>query len=231
VNALLRHTGLPAPVTLLISALAGAAATGLAVTAGATVEALHRHGFELLGFLLVTLALQAGSIKVGSRGSMSVSAIGVLAAGFALGTGPAMAIALVAAVVQWIRRRGAFHRGLFDVSNFATTAAAGALAYALLTSPDSSPAVKIGAAALAGSAYMVANLGPLCLAMSLTERTGLVSVWGERFRWLVPHYVAFGLLAVAATLAYSHVGAVALAVLALPHAAVLVGHRRLTPAH
>ena len=49
--------------------------------------------------------------------------------------------------------------------------------------------------------------------MSIEEGTPVVQIWKERFGWAVTHYLTFGPLAYATTLAYDRMGLLGLATL------------------
>jgi hypothetical protein len=54
--------------------------------------------------------------------------------------------------------------------------------------------------------------------MSLAEHLPLRTVWLERFHWARFHFVLFGPIALAGTVAYEQVGVAGLAAFALPPA-------------
>src|SRR5262249_15138378 len=68
----------------------------------------------------------------------------------------------------------------------------------------------------AGLAYFAVNTGLLSGALALESRNRLWPVWRERFAWLLPHYLGFGLIGGAIALGYEAVGIYALAVFAIP---------------
>jgi putative nucleotidyltransferase with HDIG domain len=170
--------------------------------------------------LALTLVLQMFSVQVYGRGSVSVSAIGILTGAFLFNTGSAMGIAIVAALAQWLRRRGQFYKAVFDGANFALSAAAASLIF------HSLPQSRLLAAVLAGAAYAAINTGLLCLAMSLAENTAWRTVWVERFHWARFHFALFGPLALAATIAYEQIGATGLAAFALPPGLMMLSVRQ-----
>jgi putative nucleotidyltransferase with HDIG domain len=55
-------------------------------------------------------------------------------------------------------------------------------------------------------AYYLMNISMVTLAVSLASRTGIMSVFREKFEWLIPHYVAFGLLGLALAVAFDGLG-------------------------
>jgi len=207
---------LGSPVGLVITLAAMLASALLVLTSDQTVDVLRHDPRKVAVFLLLTLALQLFSVEVYGRGSISVSAIGLLAAAFTLDVGAAVAIALVAAVAQWVRRTGIFHRAIFDAANFVLSAGGAASVYWSLA-PHSSLG-RLGAATLAGIVYGAINHGLLCLAMSLSESLPIREVWTERFHWARYHFLAFGPVALAMSIAYEKTGLIGIVAFALPPA-------------
>ena len=196
------------------------ASVGLITMARAIGETFADEPGRVATLLALTLVLQMFSVRVYGRGSVSVAAIGVLASVFLLDTGTAMAVAVVAALAQWIRRRGQLHKGIFDCANFALSTAAASIVFQL------ADAWRPGAAVLAGAVYATVNNGLLCLAMSLAEDTSWRTIWHERFHWARFHFVLFGPLALAATIAYDQTGIAGLAAFALPPALMILSVRQ-----
>jgi diguanylate cyclase (GGDEF)-like protein len=189
-------------------------------------EAFHQDALALAGFAVVVLGLQLLSVDLYGAGAEAASAIGILAAGFVMGPGPAMLIAACAAFTQWIRKRGLFHRALFDMANFALSAGAAAYVYQALADPSSSVGRRLASAVAATIAYKAINSGLLCVVMSLAESLPLHAVWNERFRWAGLHYLAFGPLAFASALAYEQMGLIGLTAFAVPPALLTISVRQ-----
>jgi putative nucleotidyltransferase with HDIG domain len=208
----------PQRVLVFITLVAMAASAALATLAESAARTIAERPQAFLAFLALVLFLQLFSIELYGRGSLGVSATGMLAAGFFLGAGAAAAIAVIAALTQWARKRGVFHRAVFDAANFSLSVAVAAAAYAALTDDESSTLVLIVSANLAGATFATVNNGLLCLAMSMSESLPLRTVWKERFHWARIHFLAFGPLALAIALAYRELGVVAMLAFALPPA-------------
>jgi hypothetical protein len=119
-----------------------------------------------------------------------------------------------------VRTRVEFYKLVFDASNFALSAAAASLVFQALDD------VRLVAAAVAGVIYTAVNNGLLCLAMSLAEGMPMRAIWFERFHWARFHYVLFGPLALAATVAYEQTGTAGLAAFALPPALMILSVRQ-----
>jgi hypothetical protein len=213
-------SGLDERVVLLIIALAVVACGGLiAASHGLFATATSDPG-HIATLLALTLALQMFSVQVYGRGSVSVSAIGILASAFLFDTGTTMAIAVLAAAAQWIRTRSPMYKAVFDAANLSVSGAAAALVFALFSD------WRIPAAVLAGAVFAVLNNGLLCLVMSFSERVPATTIWFERFHWARFHFALFGPLALAATIAYEQIGTAGLVAFTLPPALMILSVRQ-----
>jgi hypothetical protein len=207
-------------VVLLVIALVVVAWASLLASLGGLVHLAWQQPSGFATFVALTLLLQMLSVQVYGRGNVSVSAIGILASAFLFGTGASIAVAVVAAVAQWVRSRSELYKLVFDCANFAVSAAAASLVFRLLGDP------RLVAAIFAGAAYAATNNGLLCLAMSFAEETSWRTIWFERFHWARFHFALFGPLALAATIAYEQIGTAGLAAFALPPALLMFSVRQ-----
>src|SRR5690349_4097469 len=153
-----------AQVQALVVGLAVAAGIGLGAASGQIVSTVSAEPLRVATLLALTLALQLFSVQVYGRGSVSVSAIGILATAFVFDTGTTMAIAVFAAFVQWTRRRPELYKATFDAANLALAGAVASLTFEALES------WRLLAACAAGLAFAAINNGLLCLVMSFAER-------------------------------------------------------------
>jgi HD-GYP domain-containing protein (c-di-GMP phosphodiesterase class II) len=127
---------------------------------------------------------------------------------------------IFAAGIHAARRRSKPHKALFNAATFAVAAGVGSAVFQAL--PHSSPLVALGPAIAGGAAYWLVNIGLLNLVMSMSQGIPFWEVWNERFRWLTFHYLAFGPLGLACTIAYEKVGLIGLFAFALPPALLIV---------
>ena len=213
-------TGLDERVVGLVIGLAIAASAGLIAAGQGLVTTVSHQPTRVATLLALTLALQMFSVQVYGRGSVSVSAIGIVASAFLFGTGTTMAIAVLAAVAQSIRRRPPLYKAVFDAANFSLAGGVASLIFQALSH------WQFVAAVLAGAAFAVVNNGVLCVAMSLAERTPWTTIWFERFHWARFHFALFGPLALAAKIAYEQVGTVGLVAFTLPPALMILSVRQ-----
>jgi HD domain-containing protein/MASE9 protein len=213
-------SGLDERVVTLIVGLAIAACVALTATSAGLISTAKEQPGRIATLLALTLALQMFSVRVYGRGSVSVSAVGILASAFLFDTGTTMAIAVLAAATQLVRKNSELHKAVFDASNFAISAGAASLIFHALHD------WRFPAAVLAGGVFAVINNGLLCLVMSFAERVPFTTVWFERFHWARFHFALFGPLALAATIAYEQVGIAGLVAFTLPPALMILSVRQ-----
>jgi hypothetical protein len=132
-----------------------------------------------------------------------------------------MAVAVVAALLQWARRRSDLDKAIFDAGNFAIAAGAAGVTFDALDGTS-----RLIAAAVAGCAYATVNNGLVCLAMSLAENADWRVVWRERFHWARYYFLLFGPLALVAETAYNLMGVQGLVAFTLPPALMMLSARR-----
>ena len=206
----------------LIVGVAVAAIAGLAAGAPGAWDAAAARPGAFIAFVALTLVLQLITVEVYGRGAISFAGTGILAVGFTFGTGAAMWTGAAMGAVNLVARRGHLNRGVFDASQWALAAGAGAGLFQLAGGNDLRTAAGFGVAIGASALYMVVNIGLLSTAMGLAEGAPLVAVWQERFRWFTPYYLVSGPLAFAVTVAYERVGVLGLVAFALPPAMMIV---------
>ena len=202
-------------VVEFVSAIALVAGALGAYVLGGLPAVVQQDPTAFTAFLVLSIGLQLLGTSVYGRGTDAASTVGIIAAGFVLGPPAGVAVALAAAATQYVRRRGKPYRAVFDLADFALSAAASAYVFLALDG-HFSVAVGFAAAFAAGVAFKAVNVGLLCVAMSIEEGVSVRKVWLERFGWASPHYLMFGPLAYAATLAYERMGLLGLATFAVP---------------
>jgi HD-GYP domain-containing protein (c-di-GMP phosphodiesterase class II) len=206
---------------VLISGVASLATALIILTWHGAWSAAQAHPLELAVFFVLTAGLMLLAVDIYGRGSISVAGVTLLSTGFVFGVGPSLLAGVLAAGIHAARRRSKPYKALFNASVFAVAAGAGSEVYHLL--PHSSSAlVSILPACAGGLTFWFVNIGLLTLVMSMSQGIPFLQVWEERFRWLTLHYLAFGPLAAACTIAYEKVGLVGLFAFALPPALLIV---------
>ena len=207
---------LSSSLVALIATVAALTCAVLVVVGPGTLDAARVDPIGVAAFAAATVAFQLLAVRSYGVGGEAVSAIGILASGFVFGSGTAMTAATLAAVVQWISRRGLLHRAIFDASGFALSALTATLVYDLAAGLHPSAIDEFVGATAAGIAYKLVNVGLLCTAMSIAESRSAVEVWRERFRWARYYYLAFGPLALGSAVAYQQLGLIGFAAFSAP---------------
>jgi PAS domain S-box-containing protein len=213
-------------VAVLVTVVAAVASTALAVSRGEIFHAVTTRPLTFASLVVLTIVLQLLAVEVYGKGSISISGLTLLAAAFNLGIGPGMAAAAIAAAVHGIHKRNPFHRAIFNTSTFVLATGAAGLVYRGLGAQDWSAPARLAAATTAGVVFWAVNIGLLTLAMSIAESRSPRAVWTERFKWLTLHYLCFGPLALASTVAAERLGSIGLLAFILPPAMMIITVRQ-----
>jgi diguanylate cyclase (GGDEF)-like protein/putative nucleotidyltransferase with HDIG domain len=205
--------GLFVPLPIPLAALV--VLVGVVGIAGGTAGLVLEHGRDVLGVLAIAVLVgvgQALALEV-QDGSISVGAVGALAGVTLFGPRVALALAVTTALVDWSMRRSPLHRVVFNIGTLSVSA----LAAAGVVAAGRSLSVGIVISAVAaGFVYFAANTGILGVALAIEAQERWSTVWRERFSWLLPHYLAYGLIGGVIALGYRAVGLYALLVFAIP---------------
>jgi diguanylate cyclase (GGDEF)-like protein/putative nucleotidyltransferase with HDIG domain len=178
---------------------------------------------DIIGLVAVVALVGAGqalALEVDDGGSISVSAVGMLAGVALFGTRAALALAIATVAVEWSARRSPLHRVLFNIGALSLAAVAAALVFDLRghVHLDGSDLhiLTAGIGLAAGAAYFAVNTGLLSLALAVEGHERWWRVWHERFAWLLPHYLVYGFIGGVIAIAYGAAHLFALAVFAVP---------------
>jgi len=182
------------------------------------VGALFGGSQDLIGLFAIVGAVGIGQVLAleVDDGSISVSAIGALAGAALFGPRAALALAIVIALVHWSARRSPAHTVVFNIGalTLALLTASGVFATGYAVGLGNAPVVGAGLAA--GGVYYLVNTGLLSLAVTVEGHDRWLHVWRERFSWLLPHYLGFGLVGGVMAIAYDAAGLYAIAVAVVP---------------
>jgi HD-GYP domain-containing protein (c-di-GMP phosphodiesterase class II) len=167
---------------------------------------------SLAGFvLLAILAVAAGRTRIAIYGdtAVSIGMVGDFAVAFLYGPAGAAIVSPFAALATDIGG-GAWYKRVFNVGSVVVVNVIVALMIRSLLDLNG-PGLPVDGwlipiAVLAIGVYYLLNISTVTLAVSLSTRTRLAQVFREKFEWLIPHYVAFGLLGLALAVAYDGLG-------------------------
>src|SRR3954465_13181066 len=190
----------------------------LGITAG-VAGAIFGSSTDVIGLVTIVGLVGLGqvlSLEVEETGSISVSAVGALAAAAIIGPRAALALALTMSAVEWSARRASFPQLLFNIGALSLASLAAAAVFSAHLPGSIGTAIFVASGLVAGLAYFVVNMGLVSLAVGVEGREGPMRVFRERFAWLMPHYAVYGFIAAVIYEANKRSGAWAIVVFALP---------------
>jgi len=203
-------------------ALAYVLAIFLAGLVSIAVFAPQLNTNDLGGFVvLAVLAIAFGRTRVPIYGdtAISIGIVGDLAIAFLYGPAGAVIVSPFAAIAT-DTNIGAWYKRLFNMGSFIVVNVVVAVMIRSLVGivgpglPVNAWLIPIALGAVA--VYYLLNSGFLAIAVGLSTHTSLVDVWREKFEWLLPHYLVFGLLGLALALGYEGIGYFGLLAFAAP---------------
>ena len=181
--------------------------------------AIFGSSTDVVGLITIVLLVGFGqilSLEVEETGSISVSAVGALAAAAIIGPRAALALALTMSAVEWSARRAVFHQLLFNVGALSFASLGAAFVFSFRMSGPVGTGLFVASGLVAGLLYFVINMGLVSVAVAVEGRENPLRVFKERFSWLAVHYGVYGFIAAVIYEAYKPIGAWAIVVFALP---------------
>ncbi len=184
-------------------------AAGLACIAifAPTLKTDDIDGLVVIG--LLSIALGRTRIAIYGDTTISIAMVGDFAIAFLFGPAGAVLVSPLAALATDFGG-GAWYKRLFNIGSVVVvnTLVAWMISSEIGAIGEGLPlngwvlAIAMGAVAV----YYLLNVSLVSMAVSLATRSSIVAVWREKFEWLIPHYVVFGLLGLALAVAYAGLG-------------------------
>lgn len=173
----------------------------------------------LLFFAGIVLVMEAASIEIYVQDTTVSTTAAFLVAGVMLfGAPAALILGAVIALVSVAKRRMKLSRFLFNSSNHIL----GGLAVAALLTIAGAPLetwplgqVLVVGAGSAGLLYITTTL-LITIVIGLDSGLSFQSIWQQRFRWLLPYYLALGLVAAALAFSYLTINITGIFIIILP---------------
>jgi putative nucleotidyltransferase with HDIG domain len=163
----------------------------------------------LVIFGLLAIAFGRTRLQIYGDTTVSIAVVSDIAIAFLFGPAGAAIVSPFAALATDLGG-GAWYKRLFNVGSVVVVNVAVAIAIRALVGVVGSGLPHspwlIGIAIACVSAYYLLNIGLVALAVSLSTRTSIVAVVREKFEWLLPHYITFGMLGLALAVAYDGIG-------------------------
>jgi len=209
------------PHALPRSAVVFSIATFLIGVAVFAVYAPQLPHSGLVGLVLLTLLAAISdrlSILVYSDSKVSVGFICLFAIAVLYGPAGVVIAAPFATFSLHFPRNLFSYKFLFNVGNDILADGLAAVVLWMLIDPNDltvSPQVVFAALVAAAATYGVSSFAVTSV-VSLTTRQSPWAVWQEKFQWLFPHYLVFGLLGLACALSYRALGVTGLLAFVAP---------------
>lgn len=178
-------------------------------------------------FALLILLTEGLSIDLYIKETtISTSAAPLIAGSLLYGPQGALILSVVLAATAMIKHRSRISRLVFNSSNHFISSSLGAF-MVILTGASfiNQPVyVQLAFAILSGSIVYFISTFLLSGVMSLSMNQSFRQIWSERFRWLWPYYMAFGVAGYALILGYNAAGVLGIGVVLLPLLTLRLSH-------
>ncbi len=211
-----RGERLPRVALAYVLAIFGIGLVSMAVF-GPQLDTSDLGGFFVLA--LLAIAFSRTRIPIYGDTAISIGIVGDVAIAFLYGPAGAVLVSPFAAIAT-DANIGAWYKRLFNVGSFIVINVVVAVMIRSLVDvvgpglPVNAWLIPIALGAVV--VYYLLNSGLVAIAVSLSTGTSLVEVWREKFEWLLPHYVVFGLLGLALAVGYQSIGYFGLLVFVAP---------------
>ena len=210
---------LSAPLAGLVAVVTAAAVALLAVAAFQWHDEELALLSALAGLAIASEVLDFAPFR-NSRVSISVALI--LTAGTVSGLPGVALVASVAMVTDLLVHPKPISKAAFNEGTLLLAGAAYVGVFEAFSTgyrPEDWPAV-LGPALIGSAVYYAINSGLVALAIGLETGRHPFTIWSENFRWLLPHYILLGVLAVIMASAYDRWDLAGVALLLVPLAMV-----------
>lgn len=172
-----------------------------------TLDTHDLAGFAVFG--LLAIAFGRTRIPIYGDTTVSIAMVGDFAIAFLFGPAGAAIVSPFAALATDLGG-GAWYKRLFNVGSVVVVNVAVAVLIWGLMDIRGGGFVADGwllpIALVAVVVYYLLNISLVAVAVSLASKESMLKVFREKFEWLLPHYVTFGLLGLALAVAYDGLG-------------------------
>ena len=187
----------PGMTPTMYTLIAAVFAAGLA-TVGAAWTPIDVSVWSLLLLIVLTIVAEQIAVDTGGRARTSVGVVVVLAATFLYGTFGIIATVFALVMSVAIKARSPLNRVMFNLGTVLLSAEGANLVFQWFSRHEFTAdnfAFLLPAAMLAGLSYYAINHLLLCAIRGLHEGRSIIAVWINEYRWLWPHYLVLGALA------------------------------------
>jgi len=202
----------------VLALVAAAPVAGAAVLAAGAIEWQNQDLGLLVALAVLAIVAERADVSVFGNARVSVSVVAILAAGTIAGLPGIVAVVPVVALADYVGRHKPLYKGIYNAGVLLLAGAAYVGVFqAFPTGTDAEDWPSLLIPGLAGTfANFAINSALVTIVIALDTKDEVSAVWNEKFRWLLPHYLVLGLLALALASAYRLVGLSGLAIVAPP---------------
>ncbi len=172
-------------------------------------------------FIAITLgvgALERAREDLFGNSRISLNFVALSCGGLLLAPGAVGAAAMIGLFVAGFPDREEWKRFLFNVAVMSLAGVAYSMVFhSASAAPTSGQILELLPVAL-GATLVAFSINSVLVAgiIALTSEQGIVAVWREKYAWLAPHYMAFGIAAYAMVVSFLALGAIGAAIFAMP---------------
>jgi hypothetical protein len=202
----------------LAAFVAAVASSGFIIISSAILFGKSEEMTLLVTLLVLAVISEAFGFTPFPKSTVSISIAFIMSAGVVSGLAGVAVVASGAALASGAFRRKDPVKIVFNLGALLMTGAVFVLILELFSDGYSaSDAIGMLAPTLAASLFAFAvNSGTVTFAISLDGAGKPLSVWNDAFRWLLPHYVILGSLAVLLALSYERWDMQGIALILIP---------------
>jgi response regulator RpfG family c-di-GMP phosphodiesterase len=157
--------------------------------------------------IFLAIVFERGGIKIYGDTHVSAGVVALFAISILHGPAGAAIGAPIVVLAAELFSSSRWHQRAFDVASYTVANVGAALLLSVIVDLDSGATAWWVPAALVASAVNYGINGPLvATAVHLATGEDWASIWREKYQWILPYYVIFGLLGAALAAAYLALG-------------------------
>jgi putative nucleotidyltransferase with HDIG domain len=171
----------------------------------------------LLTLIAIAIIYERAGIQIYDKTHLSAGVVALFAISILAGPSGAVIAAPIVAFAAEVFTYSRWHARVFDMADYVLANVAGAAVFLAIAGTGNEVNVWwIPAAAAAVAVNYVITSGLVAITGSLEHGEKLVPLWREKYSWIFPYYLVFGLLGAALAAAYLGLGVTGILAFAAP---------------
>jgi len=171
----------------------------------------------LITLTAIAIVYERAGIQIYDRTHLSAGVVALFALSILTGPAGAVIAAPIVAFAAEVFTPSRWHARVFDMANYVLGNVAGAVVFLAIAGTGQSVNVWwIPAAAAAISVNYVISSGLVAVSVGMEHGENMISLWREKYSWIIPYYLVFGLLGAALAAAYLALGVTGILAFAAP---------------